>query len=225
MKKQGVPLKYKKQLMEVLASIPRLTHLQFCQHLVFLHQCLNSKEISLLDIVSQSSPRTYQQNERHLKSITENMENGRLHNTYSFELELYHHIQNGDVNALQDFLSSIPLDLTEGKFARTPLRHVKNLFIGTATKIEMLGAIPGGMDVEKAYQLTELYIQECENLQSHEEIFALLYSRNALKKLFTIYPSSPFTIFRVTANSAVVDAPTVKIGMLHTIQRTCSKIR
>ena len=40
----------------------------------------------------------------------------------------------------------------------------------------MLGAIPGGVDTEKTYQLLDLYIQECEKLQSIEKIQALQYS-------------------------------------------------
>ena len=176
MKELTIPSGYEETLMEFLTSVPRLTHLQFCQHLVFLHQCLNNKEISVLDIINQRIPSAHIQNEQHIKTITNNIENECLHNTYYFELELFHHISSGNVNSLREFLSSTPSDLTEGKYAQTPLRHTKNLFIGTATKIEMLGAIPGGIDIENAYQLVELYIQECERLNSIEEIYALLYS-------------------------------------------------
>lgn len=176
MNEQATPLKYKEIIAEALATIPRLTHAQFCQHLVFLHQCLNQKEISALELLKQKAPHMHVQNEKHLQSITDNMENERLHNSYPFELELFRQIQNGNVNALQDFLTSNTLTLTEGTLAQTPLRHAKNLFIATTAKIGLLGAIPGGVDVEKTYQLIDLYIQECEKLQSIEKIKALQYS-------------------------------------------------
>lgn len=176
MNEQATPLKYKEIIAEALATIPRLTHAQFCQHLVFLHQCLNQKEISALELLNQKAPHMHVQNEKHLQSITDNMENERLHNSYPFELELFRQIQNGNVNALQDFLTSNTLTLTEGTLAQTPLRHAKNLFIATTAKIGLLGAIPGGVDVEKTYQLIDLYIQECEKLQSIEKIKALQYS-------------------------------------------------
>lgn len=176
MKEQATPLKYKEALMEALASIPRLTHAQFCQHLVFLHQCLNDKEISAIELLDQKAPQAHHQKEQHLKSITENRENECLHNSYHFELELYEHIQNGNINALRDFLVSNVLPLKEGILAQTPLRHAKNLFIGTAAKAGILGAVPGGVDVETAYQLIDLYIQECEKLQSIEQIKTLQYS-------------------------------------------------
>ena len=107
---------------------------------------------------------------------TDNMENNRTHNTYRFERELFQLVQNGNAAALQDFLTANTLELEEGKLAQTPLRHTKNLFIVTAIKTAMLGAIPGGVGVEKTYQLLDLYIQECEKLQSIEKIQALQYS-------------------------------------------------
>ena len=60
--------------------------------------------------------------------------------------------------------------------ANTPLRHAKNLFIATTTKVGMLGAIPGGLDIEKTYQLMDLYIQECERLQTISDVKSLQYS-------------------------------------------------
>ena len=176
MRDSATPLKYREAVAEALASIPLLSHAQFCQHLVFLHQCLNGKEITALDLISQRAPQRQQQNRQHLESITENMENNRLHNTYQFELDFFQIIKNGNVGALQELFANGTLDLTEGKLAQTPLRHTKNLFIITAAKIVMLGAIPGGIDTEKAYQLLDLYIQECEKLQSIEKIKALQYS-------------------------------------------------
>lgn len=172
----ATPLKYKEIIAETLASIPRLSHAQFCQHLVFLHQCVNNKEISVYELIQQRAPQSIKQNQQHVKSITDNMENNRVHNTYKFEQELFHLIQNGNVTALQNFLINNTLDLEEGKLAQTPLRHTKNLFIVTAIKAAMLGAIPGGVDTEKTYQLLDLYIQECEKLQSIEKIQALQYS-------------------------------------------------
>lgn len=46
----------------------------------------------------------------------------------------------------------------------------------TAAKAGMLGAIPGGLDIEKTYQLMDLYIQECEKLQTIGDVKYLQYS-------------------------------------------------
>lgn len=60
--------------------------------------------------------------------------------------------------------------------AKTPLRNARNIFISLTSRASMIGAVPGGMDVEKACQLTEYYIQECEELSSIEAIANLSYS-------------------------------------------------
>ena len=60
--------------------------------------------------------------------------------------------------------------------AAAPLRHAKNVFIGFVTKVAMMGAIPGGLDVEKAYQLIDYYAQECEQMDRIEHIDRLQYS-------------------------------------------------
>lgn len=59
--------------------------------------------------------------------------------------------------------------------ADTPLRQAKNIFIGTATKIGMLAAIPGGLDVEETYQLIDLYVRQCEQMGTLQEIGSLHY--------------------------------------------------
>lgn len=175
MREQATPLNYKEVIKEALSSIPRLTHTQFCQHLVFLHQCLNGKVISVQDLITQRTPIQFPAEER-LQSDGDSAEDSLLDNSYYLELNLYQHIRNGNVQALNDFFASSALRFWEGKKAQTPLRHAKNLFIMAAAKIEMLGAIPGGMDIDKTYHLTDLYIQECESLLSVEDIHALQYS-------------------------------------------------
>ncbi len=59
--------------------------------------------------------------------------------------------------------------------AHSPVRHAKNTFITTAAKAGFLGAIPGGVDIENAYQLMDFYIRECEQLQNIDEISTLQY--------------------------------------------------
>ena len=93
--------------------------------------CINvstTKKFQFYELIQQRAPQSIKQNQQHVKSITDNMENNRVHNTYKFEQELFHLIQNGNVTALQNFLINNTLDLEEGKLAQTPLRHTKNLF-------------------------------------------------------------------------------------------------
>lgn len=160
---------------EFLCSIPRTSHLQLCKYLAFLHLCLNHKEADFHDLnntgyINSNSADQYSSND-----IIEYLENDDFHNSYYYELEMYQYIQNGNIEQLKSFLHSNKMVWKEGKMAHTPMRHSKNFFIGLATKIGMFGAIPGGLDVEKTYQLIDFYVQKCENLQSIEEIDKLQY--------------------------------------------------
>ena len=66
--------------------------------------------------------------------------------------------------------------MREGKLAETPLRQAKNLFIGLVAMIGKYAAIPGGMDIEQTYRLIDIYIQECEKMQSEEGVKSLQYN-------------------------------------------------
>ena len=114
-------------------------------------------------------------NSHNVEQFIENKENEELHSTHYMELELYEHIRNGNPKKLADFLKSTPLNLNEKKLAKSPLRQAKNIFISTVTNVGMIGAIPGGVDVERTYHLMDMYIQECEQLQTLKEINDLQY--------------------------------------------------
>lgn len=174
MHETAIPLSYKEAVTEFLSSIPRLSHSQFARHLIFLHVVLNHAEPDYNFIYSDQD--LQEQSSQHVSTLIENQENRISHSTYQFELELYQYIKDGNPAKLADFLKANVSGLHEGRFASSPLRHTKNMFINVASKVLMLCAIPGGIDAEKSYQLCELYIQECEQLQSIDSIHALLYA-------------------------------------------------
>lgn len=176
MRENKISLKHEEAITEFLCSIPRITHQQFSRHLALIHMSLNQKDIMIEDFYHQTDIRIRQREEENLHKIVNNFENNSLHNSYYFEQELYRYIKEGNVGKLNIFLSNNNFFPDEGKLANTPLRHAKNFFIVTATKIAMLGALPGGLDIEKTYQLVDLYIQECERMQAIDAIKSLQYS-------------------------------------------------
>lgn len=173
MRELMIPLDERERLTEFLCAIPRTSHLQLCKYLSFLHLCLNHKEADFFQNMDHAYLNDAQQYPPgdHIAY----MDSDNLHNSYQFELEMYQYIRNGNTEQLKSFLHSSKLLLKEGKMAHSPMRQSKNIFIGLATKIGMLGAIPGGLDVEKTYQLIDFYVQKCEYLQSIEEIHKLQY--------------------------------------------------
>ncbi len=178
MKENAIPLEHRESVAEFLCSIPTLSQHQFISHLSLVHMSLNQKELDLPALYQHHEPDVRKLEQKYTEIITENMENSVLHNTYDYERQLWEYIKNGNVRKLEDFFlsSSFSPALSEGKLASTPLRHAKNLLHITAVKAGLLGAIPGGVDVERTYQLIDLYIQECEKLQSIEAVKNLQYS-------------------------------------------------
>ncbi len=176
MLENGISLKYQEAITEFLCSVPRITHQQFSRHLALVHMSLNQKDVIPENFYHQDTRNLRHREEQNVSEIINNFENKHLHNSYYFEQELYQCIKEGSVEKLNRFLSECRFQPDEGKLANTPLRHAKNLFIITIAKVVMLGAIPGGLDIEKAYQLVDLYIQECERLQTIETVKSLQYS-------------------------------------------------
>lgn len=165
----------REQLTELLCSIPRISHLQFARYLIFFHQCLNNKTTDLQQLLQEDEVYTRYRKTRHINNRIADQEEENNHNSYYFELEMYQRIKEGDVSKLKKYFSASRIVLKEGKMAQAPLRHAKNLFITAVARAGMLGAIPGGLDIEKTYQLTDYYIQECEQLQTIDEINHLMY--------------------------------------------------
>ncbi|MCM1049232.1 MAG: AraC family transcriptional regulator [Clostridiales bacterium] len=176
MHENATPLEYKETVTEFLCAIPCISHQQFSRHLALVYQSLNQKDIQLDDLFAWETNATRKRTSEQLLKRIDNLENNNLHNTWGYEQELYSFIKNGDVRKLEDFLASYPKSPNEGKLANTPLRHAKNLFILNAAKIAILSAIPAGIDIEKTYHLTDLYIQECEQQLTIEGVKSLQLS-------------------------------------------------
>ncbi|MCM1123082.1 MAG: AraC family transcriptional regulator [Eubacterium sp.] len=176
MRENEIPLDYGEAVAEFLCSVPCITHMQFGRHLALLHQCLNHKEMNLDDYFIQNEENTKKREANHLLQRMDSLENATLHNSYHYEQKLFRCIKEGNGKKLEEFLESTTGAIGEGKLANTPLRHAKNLFVLTAAKTAVLSAIPGGVDIEKTYQMVDLYIQECEQLLTIEAVKTLQYA-------------------------------------------------
>lgn len=114
----------------------------------------------------------------HTKVSFESREEGNIHGTYEFENTMLSYIRDGEVRKLKDLLSNYSgvQDFNQGKLASDPLRQAKNLLIGFTAMVGKVAGIPGGMDIEDAYYLIDLYTQETENCSSPEEVYLLQYT-------------------------------------------------
>ncbi|CUH97051.1 hypothetical protein P22_3177 [Propionispora sp. 2/2-37] len=82
-------------------------------------------------------------------------------------------IKEGNKEKLLEQLNK-PVDGERGIHAKNPLRNEKNLFISYVSVVSH-AAIEGGLDWELAFSLSDIYIQQVEELQEIKEIYALHY--------------------------------------------------
>lgn len=179
MRKNAIPLSAQNEITEFLTAPPRYTYNQFLNLLAFLHHQINGRVISVVDhfALNDTSVETQIAVQHTLTTVADKEEQVE-HGTWLFETQMLELVRQGDTEKMHAFLmSALKLQkFNEGKLASNPLRQAKNLLIGLATMVGKAGAIGGGMDVEEAFRLIDLYIQECEKASSVEVVKALRYN-------------------------------------------------
>ena len=174
MREYGIPSEYREQLTELYQFMPTCSFHQFCHFLSLFYQELFHDAI---DIESYLNVHTDTGSPEvallHSSRSYDAKEMDRFHNTYHYEQLYLDYIRNGNVNGLKEFFSNA-FSLQAGQIADNTLRQAKNILIVSVT-LATRCAIEGGLDVESAYQLSDIYIQEGEKLQNAEAVDQLQY--------------------------------------------------
>ena len=93
------------------------------------------------------------------------------HHTHTEDMYQYDLLRLGDPRAVEEgvrmFSSNLP-----GHISDDPLRNYKYLFVASIT-LASRSAITGGMDAERAYNISDLYILKMDTLQTVDEVKAL----------------------------------------------------
>lgn len=128
-----------------------------------------------LDRISRSIQKKLRAKDVH--ETLDSKESAILHGTWIIEQKLLSFIREGNEEGVRHLFSEISKQdsMAAGVLAATPLRQEKNLFIGFVALVGKTAAIEGGMDVEAAYRLVDIYTQECEEATDVEQIYALRY--------------------------------------------------
>lgn len=113
-------------------------------------------------------------------------ENSFKHSSYEAELEFYSAVKAGDTELVQQLYT--PLDITEhGTLSKDKLRNIKYHFIVTAAMITRF-CIEGGMSPGKAYTISDIYINKCDECTSPEQVAvlhkeAIMYYTNQMRAI------------------------------------------
>lgn len=177
MRENAIPHTYRETVTAFLQNIPLTVFAPFISHLAFIHLTLNQKAIDVAEhFLEEDFGQTKDIAAGQTLSVYEAKENATLHNTYYQEMLMQQFIREGNAEKLKQYLNERASSLREGTVAAHPLRQAKNTIIEHIAKIVVLAAIPGGMDIEEAYFLNDIYIQKIEQLTSVEDVYMLAYN-------------------------------------------------
>ena len=127
-----------------------------------------------------------------------NRETGDRHHTHTEDMRQYELLRAGSPEAVEEavrmFSSSLP-----GHVSDNPVRNYKYLFVACIT-LASRAAIAGGMEAERAYNISDLYILKMDRLESveqikelHAEMFAFYTTEMASLDKKTVY-SKPIVL-------------------------------
>lgn len=169
-----ISLSHINQITEIINSFPKMTFERFLHTLCLLNYSINDKKLTMEDILDYKNRKLlFPIATEYTSKIFNAKEEQHFHNTYQFEKQYLNIIENGDLAALKKLLED-PIVITPGVVADNGVRQIKNLFIAGTTLVTR-AAIKGGLDMESAYQLSDVYIQKMEKLYSVEDIYNLQY--------------------------------------------------
>ncbi|MBN2047404.1 MAG: helix-turn-helix domain-containing protein [Anaerolineaceae bacterium] len=163
-----------KTLLEIFRRTPVYSYLEFSRLIAMLYYLLYQQTLNISGLMMGNLPREIaefaSEAGRHQESRPYQAFDG--HATYTFEQYIWECIREGQVEKLRRHLHAGAFGKTGEISNRDPLRQQKNLFISSIT-MAARAAIEGGLNIEIAYSLSDLYIQQAEAMKDLLPIMTL----------------------------------------------------
>lgn len=166
-----IPEQIQMEVKQTLQSTPLFSLNQCLNIIKLLNLIINKNEHTDLQLHSLENEFNPNVNIKATHNIIESKESEIYHNSYHFEQLLLKIVETGNLKRLEE-LNKYTEKFHVGKLSENSLRQQKNLFI-TTTSLVTRAAIKGGMSVEQAYSLSDIYIQECERMDNIKGIINL----------------------------------------------------
>ncbi|MGN0399965.1 MAG: helix-turn-helix domain-containing protein [Blautia sp.] len=162
--------KLKKQNPKVLFSLLTALPLQepeyLCDFLSLIYSLFFQIRISSGKIQETIQTEDYESIPKNTQeTLFHQRENSHFHTPYSCEKKMLDAVQRGDLAHIQERLSDLNLTGKPGILSQDPLRHNQNLFVSCITQITR-AAINGGVPENKAYAMSDSYIQASEKCKT-----------------------------------------------------------
>lgn len=160
----------------LMSTIATCTYNQFINLVCLLELSLNNIKVDPLEIGGFND--TPKEDIKKRESIYKVDSNNKEHGTYYFEKQLLSCIREGDVERLnllfEQALKNFKYNI--GTVGNSQLRQTKNIFLGLVAIVGKTAAIDGGLNVEEAYDLIDMYSVECERCVEVGQVMNLQYN-------------------------------------------------
>lgn len=165
----------KSELILYYQSLPVLEHVKYVQASILLYYLLYQRRLDTAEVIQKNKhlERTAILKEHVDLEISRNREYIAFHHDPLFEKKLFQNVKEGRKEELMKYSSIAP---EEGNFGvmskRSHLRNQKNITI-VGIALATRAAIDGGLHPEVAYTLSDLYIQNLEDLNEIKRVDTL----------------------------------------------------
>lgn len=181
------------ELMHFFEKIPTMPLTTFTRNLVFLNFVIN--EESPPEAFWGEKLTTLLGKEQDIQDQDRTI----IHSPRSWDRQLEACVEFGKIDELNTLMQKMTREGQMGIAAGDSLRSIKNVAISTIALLAR-AAYRGGMDYEAALTLSDEYAQKVEILQSHNEVFSLIYD------VFYQYTSRVARIRSLKADSPLIRA-------------------
>ena len=154
-------------------NIPAHNTDAFLNTLLYINYTVNQSELTRDDIAHDMDSELRQKiNKEYYEKVYTSKEEGIFNSNYEVEKKLFQYIETGNRKGLETFFNQVQ-NATPGIIADNNLRQAKNTFIATVT-LAVRAAMKGGLTPCIAYQLSDTYIQQAEQLTDINDIYFLM---------------------------------------------------
>lgn len=168
MKIQQLPLSQKKLVIDYYRSLTVIDYAHLVNTGLLIHYLLYGRQLDAGVVITQNSRLSNVMERIDAKfnaDLRQNKQNIHFHHTLQTEHKICELVSTGDSEQLMNYIL-LPQDGESGILSKKDaLRSHKNLMICMITIITR-AAIEGGLDTESAFTLSDLYIQQLEELPS-----------------------------------------------------------
>lgn len=171
----SVPSQEREVLESYIQQIPIISINQSLYIVDQVNTAVNREQIDIINYFGLTHHSREGIQENLTNQLHDAKEYEKSHNTYFFEKRLNQAIKSGNQSKVHELLVNQEQVYYAGQLSDNRLRQLKNIFIAAIT-LAVRAAVEGGLAIERAYQLSDIYINECEHLADEASIYSLSYT-------------------------------------------------